>query len=94
MITTQAACCLICAKPGVANTVSFAGLTARFSEPVKCACCDAEYHLECASGEIERIDNYESRLRAEAQHRINGDHLSNANAIGGHEPIISVMGFE
>lgn len=43
---------------------------------------------------MERIGNYESRLRAEAQRKINADHLSNASSFVGHTPIINVMGFE
>ena len=76
----------------MANTVSYAGRTGRFSETVKCAYCDAKYRLEYAGGEIERIDNYESRLRAEAQRRVNADHPSQANFIIGHTPIIGVFG--
>ena len=91
MITTEAACCLISTKPGVAHGTNFTG---RFSEPVKCAYCNAEYCLEYSGGEIGRIDNYESRLRAVAQWRINADHPSDADSIIGHTPIISVLGFD
>jgi hypothetical protein len=91
MITTNAACCLISTKPGVAHSTSYTG---RFLEPVKCAHCDAEYRLEYAGGEIERIGNYESRLRAEGQRRVNDDHLTNGVSIVGHTPIMSVMGLE
>lgn len=91
MITTQAACCLISAKPGVAHGTTFTG---RFSKPVKCAHCDAEYRLEYAGGEIERIENYESRLRARAQRMVNADHSSNARSTEVHTPIISVLGLE
>jgi len=89
MITTQAACCLISTKPGVANGTNYTG---RFSEPVKCAYCDAEYRLEYAGGEIHRMANYESRLRAEAQRKVNADHPE-AGSIVPHSPIISVLGF-
>src|ERR1700733_8258748 len=88
MVTTQAACCLISTKPGVGHPTNY---TERFSEPVKCAHCDAEYRLEYAGGEIKRIGNYESRLRAETQRKVNADHLTNAVSIVGHTPIISVM---
>jgi hypothetical protein len=91
MITTNAACCLISTKPGAAHGTNYTG---RFSEPVKCAHCDAEYRLEYAGGEIERIGNYESRLRAEAQRRVNADHLTNGVSIVGHTPIMSVMGLD
>ena len=91
MITTEASCCLISTKPGVAHGTNF---SRRFSGPVKCTHCDAEYHLEYSGGEIERIDSYESRLRAEAQRRVNADHPSDAETIIGHTPIISVLGFD
>jgi hypothetical protein len=89
MIATEAACCLISTKRGVAHLTNYTG---RFSEPVKCAHCDAEYRLDYADGEIERIDNYENRLRAEAQKRVDTDHFTNAVSSVGHTPIISVMG--
>ena len=89
MITTQAACCLISTKPGVAHGTNFAG---RFSEPVKCAHCEAEYRLEFAGGEIDRVADYEARLRTEAQRKVNADHPSDANSVVGHAPIISVLG--
>jgi len=91
MITTNAACCLISTKPGVANGTNFTG---RFSEPVKCEYCDAQYRLEYAGGEIYRIANYESRLRVEAQKMVNADHPSDPNSIIGHTPIIGVMGLQ
>ncbi|MGA2730833.1 MAG: hypothetical protein ABSE96_23730 [Terracidiphilus sp.] len=91
MITTNAACCLISTKPGAAHNTNYTG---RFSEPVKCAHCDAEYRLEYAGGEIERIGDYESRLRAEAQRRVNADHLTNGVSTVGHTPIMSVLGLD
>jgi hypothetical protein len=93
MITTSAACGLILVQPGAANTTSFSGGTGRFSEPVKCAHCDAEYRLEYALGEIDRIQNYESRLRAEAQKKVNADHPPDPNPIG-HTRIIGVLGLQ
>jgi hypothetical protein len=89
MITTQAACCLISTKPGVAHGTN---LTGRFSEPVKCAYCDAEYRIEYVPSELGRIENYEGRLKAEAQQMVNQSHPSAADSIVGHPPIISILG--
>src|SRR5580698_9419668 len=89
MIATEAACCLISTKLGVAHLTNY---TECFSEPVKCAHCNAEYRLQYAVGEIKRIGDFESRLRAEAQRRVDADHLTNAVSSVGHTPILSVMG--
>lgn len=91
MITTEAACCLVSSKPGVAHTTNLMG---RFAGLVECRHCDAEYRMEFASNEEARIDRYESRLRTAAQKMINADHIANAQSIVGHTPIISVLGIE
>ena len=91
MIATEAACCLISQKTGVGRLTNYTG---RFSEPVKCVHCEAEYRLEYAGDEIKRIGNYESKLRDEAQRKIDADHLTNGVSIVGHTPIISVMGVD
>jgi hypothetical protein len=85
MITTQAACCLISSQPGVANTTSLHG---HLSQRVKCADCDAEYSVEYEPSEAGRIENYEQRLLANAQRKVNESHSSI-----GHPPIISIWGF-
>ncbi len=68
---TTAACCLISSNPGTANSTT---LTARFSVPVKCAYCEAEYRLEYEGGQKVWVIDFEGKLRAEAQRRINSDH--------------------
>jgi hypothetical protein len=50
----------------------------------------AEYRIEYQSGEIERIENYESRLLATAQQKVDEDHR--VDSVTGHSPIISVFG--
>jgi len=84
MITTQAACCLISSKPGVAHGTT---LDARLSETVKCAHCDEKYAVQYQSGDAGRVDDYEGKLLATAQHEVNESHSSL-----GHPPIISIWG--
>jgi hypothetical protein len=85
MIPTQAACCLISSKPGVANTV--AGLYGRLDERVKGPECDAEYSVDYEPSELGRIENYADKLLATAQQKVNESHSSI-----GHPPIISIFG--
>jgi hypothetical protein len=87
--TTHAACCLVSTKPGVANVTNFTG---RFDQTVKCAHCSAEYRIDYTPSELGRIENYESRLRAEAQQKVNADHPFGAALFVGHRPHISIYG--
>jgi hypothetical protein len=89
MITTQAACCLISSKPGVSHGTTFAG---RLAQPIKCAHCDAEYRIEYVPSDRRRIENYDDRLRATAQEKVNHDHPWPENSIIGHTLIISIYG--
>lgn len=83
MIPTQAACCLISSKPGVAHVTN---LGARLSHSVKCASCDAEYSVDCEPSEFGRIKDYEEKLLMTAQQKVNESHAQ------GHPPIISIWG--
>jgi hypothetical protein len=86
MITTQAACCLISSKPGVANGTTLDG---RLSQTVKCGHCEERYAVQYQSGDIGRIVNYEGKLIATAQQKVDESHSSL-----GHPPIISIWGVE
>jgi hypothetical protein len=67
----QAACGLISSKPGVANTTN---LTGHLPETVKCTICGAEYHVDYNPNDLARVQEYEPKLRDEAQRLINADH--------------------
>ncbi len=88
MITTQAACCLISSKPGVSDGTT---LTGRLSQPVKCAHCDAQYRIEFVPGDAARISDYEDRLRATAQQKVNQDHRADMPSTR-HTSIIGIDG--
>jgi hypothetical protein len=88
MISTQAACCLISSKPGVANGTTLAG---RLAQPVKCAHCEAEYRIEYALSDSERIANYDALLRAAALEKVNQDHPSDNSGLR-HRTMISIYG--
>jgi len=84
MITTQAACCLISSKPGVAHGTNLDG---RLSQTVKCAHCDEKYAVQYQSGDAGRVVDYEEKLLAVAQQKVDESHSSI-----GHPPIISIWG--
>jgi hypothetical protein len=84
MITTMAACCQISSKPGVADGTNLDG---RLSQTVKCAHCDEKYAVQYQSGDAGRVVDYEGKLLAVAQQKVDESHSSI-----GHPPIISIWG--
>jgi hypothetical protein len=83
MITTQAACCLISSKPGVAHSTT---LGARLSQTVRCAECEAEYAVDYEPSDMGRTMDFERQLLSVAQQKVNASHQH------GHDPIISIFG--
>jgi hypothetical protein len=75
MDAIQAVCGLISTTPGVANTTNLAG---HLPQPIKCAHCDAEYHIDYTPNDLTRVRNYEPRLRAAAQRLIDANHPKSA----------------
>jgi hypothetical protein len=86
MIPIKAACCLISPLPGIANS---AGLGGHIDRPIRCAECEAEYHIEYNPADCAGVPNFENLLIVGAQARVNYDHAEQF-LDSGHSPIISL----